>query len=182
MDTSVRTDLSAVPEEVLALDSNASILWFIFLRKTGLATSAARKRKNIGENLWVDNESHRALIIRNFGIPSLLQGLPACRTELDRARVWWRESAACSEGDQIPDLGDDKTCLNPFIVTQSLKFKTADKTVDAVEEVVAKRGRPRKSAGAKQQSAAARQRRHRGLVLSRFNKTGSATRRSWNKA
>lgn len=44
-------------------------------------------------------------------------------TERERARVWWRECAACSEGDAIPDLSADSLHnLNPWIVTKTEKY------------------------------------------------------------
>lgn len=118
------TDLSVCPEEIRALDPNANILWVKFLRRTGIPMSAkSKKGKNIATDLWVDNNCRRAAIIRNFGIASLLQRLPNAKNEVDRAKAWWREAAACSEGDTIPDLSSQNMCvLNPFIVTKSLKF------------------------------------------------------------
>lgn len=47
----------------------------------------------------------------------------AARTERERARVWWRECAACNEGDAIPDLSADSLHnLNPWIVTPIEKY------------------------------------------------------------
>lgn len=44
-------------------------------------------------------------------------------TERERARVWWRECAACSEVDAIPDLSADSLHnLNPWIVTKTEKY------------------------------------------------------------
>jgi hypothetical protein len=118
-------DLAICPEEIRMLDPNADILWAKFLRRTGIPMSAkAKKGKNVAKDVWVDNNCRRAAIIRSFGIQSLLQRLAACKTELDRARVWWRESAACAEGDSVPDLSSENMyALNAFIVTKELKFK-----------------------------------------------------------
>jgi hypothetical protein len=118
-------DLAICPEAIRALDPNADLLWVKFLRKTGVAMSAkSKKGKNSGIDVWVDNQSRRAYIIRNFGITSLVQRLAAAKDELSRARIWWREAAACAEGDAVPDLSSDNLAvLNSFILTKALKFK-----------------------------------------------------------
>ncbi len=118
-------DLTQCPAEISALDPNAPLLWIQFLRRTGIPMTAKGKRgKHAATDLWVDNNSRRALIIRGFGIPSLIQRLSAAKDEVSRARVWWREAAACSEGESVPDLSaDNMAVLNPFIVTAELKFK-----------------------------------------------------------
>jgi hypothetical protein len=125
IETSVCMDLATCPEAIHALDPNADLLWVKFLRKTGVPMSAkSKKGKNAMTDLWVDNKSRRGFIIRNFGIPSLLQRLAAAKDEISRARVWWREAAACSEGESVPDLSpDNMAVLNFFIVTTELKFK-----------------------------------------------------------
>lgn len=110
------SDLFVCPVELKALDPNAEVLWPVFLKKTGISMSVRRDRV-------IDNQSRHAWIIRNLGIPSLQHRLSIARNELARAKVWWRESAACSEGTSIPDLtADTMYLLNPFIVTPSLKF------------------------------------------------------------
>src|SRR5712692_2208775 len=125
-------DLTICPDEIRALDPHADEAWSLFLKKTGISMSVDGKRV-------LDNESRRAQIIRNFGVPSLIQRLAAARTEVERARVWWREAAACSEGDGIPDLsGDNLYVLNAFIFDPALKF--TDRRVEAMRA-----GRPRKS-------------------------------------
>jgi hypothetical protein len=123
-------DLAICPKEILALDSNAAVLWVKFLRRTGIPMSAkATKGKNIGQDLWVDNNCRRATIIRGFGIAGLIQRLAAATDEISRARVWWRESAACAEGDTVPDLSEANMCvLNPFIITKELRFE--DRSAD----------------------------------------------------
>jgi len=118
-------DLAVCPKEILALDPNAAVLWVKFLQRTGIPMSAkATKGKNLGKDLWVDNNCRRAAIIRGFGIAGLTQRLAAATDEISRARVWWRESAACAEGDTVPDLSAANMCvLNPFIITKELKFE-----------------------------------------------------------
>jgi hypothetical protein len=83
--------LHLCPEVIKTLDPNAEMLWAIFLKKAGLHLRAS------GE--VIENDGRRAAIVRNFAIPSLEQRLPSKKTEVERARVWWRESVACSEGD-----------------------------------------------------------------------------------
>jgi hypothetical protein len=96
----------------MALDANAEILWRVLLKKVGVTISK-------GEHI----EDKRAWIVRSFGVPSLMQRLRAGMTERERARVWWRECAACSEGDTIPDLSTENLhALNPWIVTESEKY------------------------------------------------------------
>jgi hypothetical protein len=123
--THMNADLAVCPAEVLALDPNAAVLWVKFLRRTGVPMSAkSKKGKNAATDMWVDNNSRRAFVIRSFGVPSLVQRLMATTSEIQRARVWWRESAACAEGESVPDLSSENLAvLNPFIVTRELKFK-----------------------------------------------------------
>lgn len=160
--------LTECPDSIKAVDLNAEILWPIFLKKTGIAMSTDKKTV-------IDNEGRRALMIRSFGIPSLAARLSDAKDEISRARIWWRESIACSEGvSDIPDLKtDNRHILNPFIVTPSLRFK--DPRIEAMHRVkqvepewgvVAtpaspKRGRPVKSQQDKRVANAARQRRFR---------------------
>lgn len=109
-------NLAEVPAEILAADPNAKTLWCVFLKKIGIHFDK--------QGDAIENETHRAEIIRKFGVPSLLQRLPFTKTEVERARVWWRESMACDAGESIPDLGSENMyVLNPFIVTKSLKFR-----------------------------------------------------------
>jgi hypothetical protein len=109
-------DLTVCPDEILARYVNAAYLWPKFLRKTGVAMSTKGQRV-------LDNGSRRAQIIRAFGIPSLIQRLSCAKTAMERARVWWRESVASSEGDSIPDLSSENLyVLNPFVVTKELKY------------------------------------------------------------
>lgn len=113
----LEADLTACPSEIRALDANAETLWLEFLRRTGISMSVDRKTV-------IDGASKRAWVIRNLGVPSLIQRLSAAKDEIGRARVWWREAASCGAGDSIPDLSPDSmSVLNPFIVTKSLKFK-----------------------------------------------------------
>jgi hypothetical protein len=105
-------NLASCPPEMLALDANAEIVWRLLLKKVGVTISK-------GEHI----EDKRAWIVRNFGVPSLMQRLRSGMTERQRARVWWRECAACSEGDTIPDLtAENLHSLNPWIVTDSEKY------------------------------------------------------------
>jgi hypothetical protein len=125
-------DLTICPADILALDPNARVLWVKFLRRTGIPMSAkSKKGKNVATDLWVDNNCRRAAVIRSFGIPSLVQRLTVCKSEVERARVWWRESAACAGGDSVPDLSSENLfLLNPFIVTKELRFEdTRFKTI-----------------------------------------------------
>jgi hypothetical protein len=156
-------DLTDCPSVLSALDPYAGSRWPAFLRKSGIAMSTDRKRV-------IDNQSRRALIIRSFGIPSLVQRLSVAKTEIERARVWWRESVACSAGDTIPDLSSENLyLLNPFITVPALKF--ADPRVERLAaskvesepnpEPIRRRGRPGKSAQEKRETKAARQRRYR---------------------
>lgn len=105
-------NLALCPPEILARDPNAKMLWPIFLRKVGVTISR-------GEHI----EDRRAWIVRNFGVPSLVYRLSPGMSERARARVWWRECAACSEGDDIPDLSAmNLHNLNTWIVTASEKY------------------------------------------------------------
>ena len=105
-------NLADCPSEILARDPNAKTLWPIFLRKVGVTVSR-------GEHI----EDRRAWIVRNFGVPSLVYRLSPGMSERARARVWWRECAACSEGDDIPDLSATNLHnLNTWIVTASEKY------------------------------------------------------------
>lgn len=107
-----KVNLAVCPPEILAVDANAATLWPVLLRKVGITISK-------GEHI----EDRRAWILRNFGVPSLVQRLRPGMTERERARVWWRECAACSEGDTIPDLtADSLHNLNPWIVTKADKY------------------------------------------------------------
>ena len=164
-------DLSNCPQELQALDPNAALLWSIFLRKAGLSMASDGRAVLEGDGT-PETETKRAWTIRNLGIPSLLQRLAGHTTEIQRARIWWRESIACSEGEsEIPDLANKNLYwLNPFIVTPELKFPDprsgslararAERELGAAEQV-RKRGRPRKTAGEKRETAALRVRKHR---------------------
>lgn len=111
-------DLTVCPEELRAADPNAELLWPKFLKRSGVTMSTRGARV-------LDNLSRRALIVRNFGIPALVQRLATAHGEVGRARVWWRESIACSDGDSpIPDLSENNQyVLNPFIVAKELRFR-----------------------------------------------------------
>jgi hypothetical protein len=95
------------------------------------------------------------------------QRLCRAKSEVERARVWWRESIACSEGDStVPDLAEDcMYVLNAFIVTPELKF--ADPHVARLAAARAdrtgtiRRGRRANSDVEKRIVAAARQKRFR---------------------
>lgn len=141
--------LSQCPDPLKALDPNAELFWPLFLKRTGLHIDA---RGNVIEEI-----GHRADIIRNLGIPSLAERLAVPGlSERQRARIWWRESLACSHGDSdIPDLPDPPLALNAFIVTRSEKFR------DARIENLSRNGRPRKSDQEKRAVHAIRQQRYR---------------------
>lgn len=157
--------LAVCPDEIRALDPNAESLWPIFLRRISLHFDS--------RGAIIEDEGRQAWVVRNFGIPSLIQRLAAASTELERARVWWRESVACSKGDSIPDLSTENMhLLNPFIVTEGLKFPDPRATrlvharrgqeIERAENALRRRrGRPRKSEEEKRAAEAARQRAHR---------------------
>jgi len=161
-------DLSICPPEILALDPNAAELWRAFLKRTGISLSVDGSRV-------IDGESRRAWVIRNLGIPSLVQRLASAKTEMDRARIWWRESVACSPGDSIPDLSAENLyLLNPFLVTAAPKFPDPrsgrlakareDRDLEQAEVILRRRGRPPKSAEQKRATNTARQRRFQGRI------------------
>jgi hypothetical protein len=141
-------NLAICPPELAAIDPNAETLWPKLLRKVGVTISK-------GEHI----EERRAWTLRNFGLPSLLQRLRPGMTERERARVWWREAIACSEGEsEIPNLSEENIYyLNPFIVTPAEKYP--DPRASRLAEV--QRGRPVKSDEEKRETNAARQRRFR---------------------
>ena len=157
-------NLSVCPNEVSAVDPNARVLWPIFLRKVGLHINSS--------GAVIENEGRRADIVRRFGVPSLAQRLPAKSNERERARVWWRETIACSAGDSdIPDIAEKNAfVLNAFIVDADLKYpdpraeqlaraRNADEGWAAAEgKSNGRRGRPMKSDVEKRASNALRQR------------------------
>lgn len=112
LETTNTVNLASCPPELLALDVNAETLWRVLQKRVGITISK-------GEHI----EDKRAWILRNFGVPSLMQRLQPGMTERQRARVWWRECAACSEGDTVPDLtAENLHNLNAWIVTASEKY------------------------------------------------------------
>jgi hypothetical protein len=112
LELEARLNLASCPPEILALDANGETLWRVLLRKVGITISK-------GEHI----EDRRAWILRNFGVPSLLQRLRPGMSERERARVWWRECAACSEGENIPDLTTDSLHnLNTWIAAKGEKY------------------------------------------------------------
>jgi len=121
-------NLAVCPSEILALDPHSERRWPIFLRKAGVTISR-------GEVI----EERRAWVVRNFGVPSLLQRLRLGMSERESARIWWREAIACSEGDsEIPDLPSGKLhALNPFIVSKTEKY--ADPRAELAEHARAVR-------------------------------------------
>jgi hypothetical protein len=110
------TNLSVCPVELTAVDPNAPVLWAILLKRVGLHLD------RLGD--VIEDGGKRADIVRRFATPSLIARLTAQETERDRARIWWREAIACSEGgSDIPDLSSENFyVVNPFIVTPSLKY------------------------------------------------------------
>jgi len=60
-------------------------------------------------------------------------------SERQRARIWWREAAACSEGESMPDLTPENFhVLNSWMVSAEHKYRYPS-AGDG------KRGRPEKS-------------------------------------
>lgn len=163
-------NLAECPIELLALDPNAEILWPIFLKRVGLHFNAAGR--------VIEDEGRRADIVRRFGVQSLIQRLPIAKGEVGRARVWWRESLACSDGESdLPDLTAERLYVtNAFIVRERLKFpdprvarlQSRKSEVDRAMEREVRRGRPRKSIEAKRATEAARKRRNRALQRASF--------------
>ncbi len=137
-------NLAICPSELIALDPNAERLWPKLLRTVKVIISK-------GEHI----EERRAKILRTFGLPSLLERLQPGMSERQRARIWWREAAACSEGESIPDLTPENLhVLNPWIVSAEHKYQHPS-AGDG------KRGRPEKSREEKLANKAARQRGYR---------------------
>jgi hypothetical protein len=164
MNTQLR-DLSTCPIAIRALDSNAEHLWRIFLKKARIPMAGSKVIEGDGSP---EHETKRASIVRRFGIPSLEQRL-VNKDEIQRAKVWWRESVACSEGEsEISGLTPENMyVINPFIVTESLKFK--DPRVERLtvardvsqDPSLKRRGRPAKGRAEKRATNAARMRRFR---------------------
>jgi hypothetical protein len=139
-----RLNLAICPSELVALDPNAEMLWSKLLGAVGVTVSK-------GEHI----EEGRAWILRNFGLPALLQRLRPGMSECQRARIWWREAAACSEGESIPDLTPENFhVLNRWMVSAEHKYQRPS-AGDG------KRGRPEKSREEKLANKAARQRGYR---------------------
>ncbi len=167
------TNLAVCPAELRAVDANAATLWGVFLKRVGLHLNSR------GE--VIENDGRRADIVRRFGVRSLIDRLPAQKTERDRARIWWRETIACSEGESdIPDLSSTNMhVLNPFIVTPSLKFTDprAERLVAAARErreaeLTQRRGRPAKSEAEKRAANAQRVRAYRANLRNTGNAIG----------
>jgi hypothetical protein len=162
------TNLAVCPAELLAVDANAATLWPVFLKRVGLHFNSR------GE--VIENDGHRADIVRQFGVPSLINRLTVREAERDRARIWWREAIACSEGDSdIPDLPSANLhVLNPFIVTPALKFADprSERLAAARErqqEVKRKRGRPARPETEKRADTARRVRAYRANLRNTEN-------------
>jgi len=137
-------NLAICPSELIALDPNAEMLWPKLLRTVGVTVSR-------GEHI----EERRAWILRTFGLPSLLERLKLGMSERQRARIGWREAAACSEGESIPDLMHENFhVLDRWIVSAEHKYRHPS-AGDG------KRGRPEKSREVKLANKAARQRGYR---------------------
>jgi hypothetical protein len=137
-------NLAICPSELIAFDPNAEMLWPKLLRTVGVTVSK-------GEHI----EERRAWILRNFGLPALLQRLQPGMLERQRAQIWWREAAACSEGESIPDLTPENLhVLDRWIVSAEHKYQRP-----SVGD--GKRGRPEKSREEKLANKAARQRGYR---------------------
>ena len=139
-----RLNLAVCPSELIALDPNAEMLWPKLLRTVGVTVSKG-----------VLIEERRAWILRNFGLPALLERLKPGMSERQRARIWWREAAACSEGESFPELTPENFhVLNRWMVSADHKYPRP-----SVGD--GKRGRPEKSREEKLANKAARQRGYR---------------------
>jgi hypothetical protein len=171
-------NLAICPDSLIKLDANAPVVWPKLLKKVGVVISQ-------GEHI----EDSRAWTVRNFGLPSLLQRLCPGMTERERARVWWRESAACGPGDSVPDItAGNLNILNAWILDPEQKYpasRTSEnaalnafscgRNVHSVDGLIADspetprqslgnkalRGRPRTSDDEKRRNAADRQARWR---------------------
>lgn len=145
------SNLAVCPKELLAVDPNAAILWTVFLKRVGLHLN--------GRGEVIENDGRRADIVRRFAAHSLVQRLAVKKTEVERARIWWRESIACSEGaSDIPDLCmANMYTLNPFIVAPSLRFSDPR----AARLAASKAAYPRRTDAERRAAVAARVRAHR---------------------
>jgi len=120
MESITAINLATCPPEVAALDTNATALWPVLLRKVGVTISK-------GEHI----EDKRAWLLRNFGVDDLTNRLAVQQTrehggpqdDLARARIWRHIAEASSPGETISDL-TEKTLytLNPFIVAKAKRF------------------------------------------------------------
>jgi hypothetical protein len=116
-----RTNLAVCPGEVLATDSNATILWPVLLKKVGVTISQ-------GQHI----EDKRAWVLRNFGVDDLVNRLDIqqkCehgpQDHIARAKIWRHVAEACLPGDSISDLtASNMYLLNPFIVPRDQRFAT----------------------------------------------------------
>jgi hypothetical protein len=171
------TNLAVCPAELLAVDANAEKLWTVFLKRIGLHFNTR------GE--VIENDGRRAEIVRRFGVRSLIDRLPSQKTERDRARIWWREAIACSDGESdIPDLSSGNMhVLNPFIVTPALKYfdPRAERLAAGRErlqeerqqqEAARRRGRPVKPEAEKRAATASRVRAFRANLYHTKNAIG----------
>src|SRR5579872_2785564 len=109
------------PAQLMALDSNAAILWPKLLKRAQVTIDR-------GQDEIVPDQ--RGMILSGLGLPDLLFRLECQRQrerggpedELARAKIWFHIAESCVPGDSVPDLtGDNRYLLNPWIVT-ALKY------------------------------------------------------------
>ena len=113
-------NLAACPAELLSLDTNATTLWPVLLRKVGVTISK-------GEHI----EDRRAWLLRNFGVDDLANRLSVQQKrerggpqdDLARAMIWRHVAEASSPGETIADITEqNRYLLNAFIVPKAKRF------------------------------------------------------------
>ena len=146
------SNLAVCPQGLVQVDPYAERRWPVLLTKVGLHLDARGQ--------VIENDGRRADIVRRFVVESLMSRLPAQRTERDRARIWWREAVAATEGDsEIPGLtAENSYFVNAFIMDGE-KFPdpraarlAATRTAVAGGMIPTRRGRPSKSMGREKDS------------------------------
>lgn len=108
--STLEINLAVCPREILALDTNADILWRVLLCKVGITTKG-------GKHI----EDRRARILRNFGSPDLANTLAVQRQiekggaqdDVARATIWRHVCEASSAGDSIGDMNGQ----NRYVLT-----------------------------------------------------------------
>jgi hypothetical protein len=158
---SERSNLAVCPQGLIQVDPHAERRWPVLLTKVGLHLDARGQ--------VIENDGRRADIVRRFAVESLISRLPAQKTERDRARIWWREAVAASEGDsEIPGLTTENSYFVNAFIMDGEKFPdpraarlAAARAAGTDGKIPTRRGRPSKSIAEKRASAAARKRRQR---------------------